>query len=480
MDFSTFEQSARPSPEEAQKLRSRYKKQCKKAAKALLNADVLVVITGAGFSADSGLAVYADVARVPAYLKLGVTYQDLCQPHWLSRAPSLFYGFWGQCFNDYRDTKPHPGYGIIAKWRDDKNTSQNGQAVAEKIRKRIQKKQAKEEEEEKKIFLPPFMKNPPYPVKGEPAGAFFCYTSNVDAHWYDVCEPQEIHECHGNVELWHCADPYSCQSGIWRAPFQHRFLVDQESMEAPPSTHAASSSPSASKEDESDDDADSIDRIFQKLEKKESLHRSKRKRKQKEKGAKPKRKLQKMDEAAPPRVPVIGHVLGKKNRQNLLKHMPDTTNQYQWRTQIEGEIRPTDNWPKCGKCQQLARPAILMFGDVSWLPDEVQKKRWMLWKYSLLKLCRERQKKKQAPLKVCILEIGCGMNVPTCRVESEQLTEDVLEKGGEVSLIRINPDFPLASFPNVRDSMIPIMSRGLEAIEKMDHYYKKIKSKTKN
>ena len=441
----------------------------------MLKADVLVVVTGAGFSADSGLAVYADVARVPAYLKLGVTYQDLCQPHWLSQAPSLFYGFWGQCFNDYRDTKPHPGYQIIAKWRDDKNN--RNKVVAKQIRERIEKEQ-KEDEDEEEMQLPPFMKNPPYEVKGKPAGAFFSFTSNVDAHWFDVCEAQEIHECHGNVELWQCADPYNCQSGIWRAPFQHRFMIDQESMEAPPSTTSLSPPISSDSEEENSDGEDFFDQIFQKLEAKKGFYdweEHRRKRKRNRRRSQQQRKRQRMN--AP--VPVIGHVLGKKDRKNLLKHMPDTTNKYQWRNQIDGDVPSTDNWPKCGKCQKLARPAILMFGDGDWLPDQVQKERWMLWKYSLLKLCKQRRKKEEAPLKVCILEIGCGMNVPTCRVEAEQMTQALMEKGGEVDLIRINPDFPLASFPSVRDNVIPIMSRGLEAIEKMDHYYYKIKMKRK-
>ena len=37
------------------------------AAVALLNADYLLVCAGAGFSADSGLAVYKDVADLAAY-----------------------------------------------------------------------------------------------------------------------------------------------------------------------------------------------------------------------------------------------------------------------------------------------------------------------------------------------------------------------------------------------------------------------------
>ena len=81
-------------------------------------------MNGAGFSADSGLAVYADVAKahqfirlhmnlwtwcvggtfveclyleVPAYRDRKLTYQDVCQPHWLFEEPDLFWGFWGQC-----------------------------------------------------------------------------------------------------------------------------------------------------------------------------------------------------------------------------------------------------------------------------------------------------------------------------------------------------------------------------------------------
>jgi hypothetical protein len=42
--------------------------------------------------------------------------QDLCQPEWIETDPEIFYGFWGMCFNDYRDAIPHPGYGILSRW----------------------------------------------------------------------------------------------------------------------------------------------------------------------------------------------------------------------------------------------------------------------------------------------------------------------------------------------------------------------------
>ena len=56
------------------------------------SAQVLLLATGAGWSADSGLAVYRDIADVPAYHELGLTYRDICQPRWLSHDPELFFG----------------------------------------------------------------------------------------------------------------------------------------------------------------------------------------------------------------------------------------------------------------------------------------------------------------------------------------------------------------------------------------------------
>ena len=68
-----------------------------------------------------------------------------------------------------------------------------------------------------------------------PPGAFFSYTSNVDAHFYDVLDAGEIRECHGNVELYQCGGrrvvvedeeegekvlymSKKCSRSVWRAP----------------------------------------------------------------------------------------------------------------------------------------------------------------------------------------------------------------------------------------------------------------------
>ena len=61
-----------------------------RAARAIASADVLLVASGAGFSADSGLAVYRDVADVKAYHERGLTYHDLCQPSLLEQDPGTY------------------------------------------------------------------------------------------------------------------------------------------------------------------------------------------------------------------------------------------------------------------------------------------------------------------------------------------------------------------------------------------------------
>ena len=47
-----------------------------------------------------------------------MTYPDLCTPYWIDNEPELFYGFWGQCFNDYRRTTPHSGYFILKLFKE--------------------------------------------------------------------------------------------------------------------------------------------------------------------------------------------------------------------------------------------------------------------------------------------------------------------------------------------------------------------------
>ena len=122
---AALEQPATPSPEElaaaiqAEK-RLRLSTAIKRAAHLIDSADILLLHTGAGWSADSGLPVYRDVANLPAMQQRNLTYRDICDPHWLDTNPQLFIGFWGHCFNQYRDTLPHGGYDILRRWREER------------------------------------------------------------------------------------------------------------------------------------------------------------------------------------------------------------------------------------------------------------------------------------------------------------------------------------------------------------------------
>jgi len=424
--FNYFRNANIPTPARAAELQNNFRGQCEKAADAIAESDVLLVVTGAGFSADSGLAVYADVARIPAYRERNLDYSDICEPHHLYSDPELFYGFWGQCFNDYRKTKPHRGYEIIARWRDDKQQKNEedcsgNKNVASRIQHRIKELSQSA--------------NSHYDVSAneEPsAGAFYIFTSNVDAHSYDYFRANEIYECHGNIELWQCSSRgFSCSSGIWRAPLSHEFFVDQHTMLAP--RHRSTSNTAASHDEiittKNEDDTST---------------------------------------------PCIGQTkgIGRRTTQQLLRHMPEFQDKKGWH-QLEGE-----NWPTCGHCDDLARPAILMFADAEYKYDKDQERRWGLWRKAVVDTVYEDENDEN--LRVCILEIGCGMNVPTCRYTSEAMMGVLSERGcGKVTLVRINPDLPLvptADEDDERCDVISIMSKGLTAIEQIDELYKQTTS----
>jgi hypothetical protein len=103
---------AQPPQEQAQARQALYQA----AAKAIASADFLLIGAGAGMGVDSGLAAYADVAGVDAWASRGHDYNSLCRPALLDEDPALFYGFWGHCYNRYREAAPHAGYDVLRRW----------------------------------------------------------------------------------------------------------------------------------------------------------------------------------------------------------------------------------------------------------------------------------------------------------------------------------------------------------------------------
>jgi len=710
---------------------------------------VLLVVTGAGFSADSGLATYVDVADIDAYRGRGWEYRDLCKPPAFTdfsglninndggeeensagvkeeggenaaaavakvvdgqqkgeidydknmeleemeskndsdsenerilelpedneecpttlpdeddiEHPQYFYGFWGQCCNDYRRVKPHEGYDILARWGREKNIVPmvNGKAsaattnnenykenassvVAQEIRKITHTLEhgTKEDDSDDSSSSSSFHyadndEEEPYHVSPtERAGAFFVFTSNVDAHSFDVFESHEIRECHGNVELWSChnfacgtnatvkgggslggidggdgsddddekQEPPARQRRLWRLPTDHQFLVDSNSMGAPYSkiplknqtmervaaattatTVASSGSPPALKrrkssmqdghnestassvsehadsdtragvgaenqnDDAPDDTATALGGIME-----TTLWNHLLKKKLSESNS------CNVDSNGDSEQPAhIGDVHGKP-RLNPLRYMypPATANSTTGNSNTTSAaenyylpISKNENWPKCPRCHEAARPAVLMFDDLDWVYNLAQERRWQRWCQSMLKLCKRRsgggrssaghdaigsdsdsastvsgtnmsengwedvepapsteEKTDEAaakdtaattppppavsdqpnkttatspasstnqspPLKVAILEIGCGYNVPTCRVIAESLVAELSRCGGDATLVRINPSHPEPDDHAAEDFIISIMEKGLVALKIIDEHY---------
>ena len=99
--------------------------------------------------------------------------------------------------------------------------------------------------------------------------------------------------------------------------------------------------------------------------------------------------------------------------------------------------------PQCIKCDSVARPNILMFGDFEWHSSrsDEQEQRYANWIESL------------GGKSLATIEIGAGESIPTVRHECE-------EHG---KLVRINP-----IDSNVPPGGISIATSGLEALLKID------------
>ena len=212
-----------------------FEESCARAAIAIRKADIFLLCTGAGFSADSGLSVFKDIANIEAYHKRNITYPELCCPIWLDKDPELFYGFFGKCFNDYRETKPHRGYQIIQEWRqsildkqyetEDTFSTEFNNKFTEAWNEFIRSKDLDDES-----FYNP------------KTGPFFIFTSNVDGHAVaSGFLEDEVYEIHGCSNIWQCKDDYFCVKAddcfnalnkglLWRAPKDFRFDVDTETM----------------------------------------------------------------------------------------------------------------------------------------------------------------------------------------------------------------------------------------------------------
>lgn len=158
----------------------------RRAADHLARAEALLVTAGAGLGVDSGLPDFRSPRgfwrAYPPLEKLGLSFEEMAQPHWFASDPALAWAFYGHRQELYRQTRPHAGYFILKQWCD-----------------------------------------------RMPAGSFVL-TSNVDGQFFAACFPEaRVVEQHGSIHRLQCATP--CCERIWPAS-AHVVRVDMASFRA--------------------------------------------------------------------------------------------------------------------------------------------------------------------------------------------------------------------------------------------------------
>lgn len=132
------------------------------AARAIAEAEALVITAGAGMGVDSGLPDFRGNEgfwrAYPPFRKLGLSFASLANPRWFRTDPTLAWGFYGHRLHLYRATEPHDGFAILKRWGERKPS--------------------------------------------------FVFTSNVDGQFERAgFSPDAIVECHGSIHHLQCAEP---------------------------------------------------------------------------------------------------------------------------------------------------------------------------------------------------------------------------------------------------------------------------------
>ncbi len=156
-----------------------------KAARAIGEADALLITAGAGMGVDSGLPDFRGNEgfwqAYPPMKKLGVSFSEMANPEWFASDPAFAWGFYGHRLALYRATKPHDGFTILRGWAAQKRLGS------------------------------------------------FVFTSNVDGAFQRAgFDDERIVECHGAIDFLQCT---SCRVGIYPAD-AYQPVIDAETFRA--------------------------------------------------------------------------------------------------------------------------------------------------------------------------------------------------------------------------------------------------------
>jgi len=140
------------------------------AAKAILCADSLLIIAGAGMGVDSRLPDFRGNKGFwkahPNFESEQLSFEDLANPQWFITNPQRAWGFYGHRHQLYKRTNPHQGFDILKQWCTSKFSNS------------------------------------------------FIYTTNVDGHFQKSGFSESmVYECHGSINHLQCIS--NCTEDIW-------------------------------------------------------------------------------------------------------------------------------------------------------------------------------------------------------------------------------------------------------------------------
>jgi NAD-dependent SIR2 family protein deacetylase len=158
----------------------------KRAARAIRDADALMITAGAGMGVDSGLPDFRGNEgfwkAYPPMARLGISFVEMANPTWFDHDPTLAWGFYGHRLNLYRRTVAHRGFSRLLE------------------------------------------------IGRHKRGGYFVFTSNVDGQFQKAGFAEDhVEECHGSVHHLQCT--HACSAGIWDA-YNERVVVDEDTFRA--------------------------------------------------------------------------------------------------------------------------------------------------------------------------------------------------------------------------------------------------------
>lgn len=138
---------------------------------AIKNCDYLLITAGAGMGVDSGLPDFRGKEgfwrAYPIAKKLNLRFEELANPYWFKKDPSLAWAFYGHRLNLYRNCTPHEGFYKLLEIAKSKKD-------------------------------------------------YFVFTSNVDGQFQKAgFSDNKIEEVHGSIHYLQCIKP--CCDNIWSA-----------------------------------------------------------------------------------------------------------------------------------------------------------------------------------------------------------------------------------------------------------------------